>query len=289
MAYVQRTYHSEIRRIEIPGAARKAEPPAKFISSTRSDLFPQFSPDGRRVVFDSYRSGAEEIWTSDADGGNLVQLTSLGGATIAGPPGWSPDNRRLAFAANIEGHYEVYVIDASGGEPHRLTFSTNSGNPSWSHDGKWIYFDSPARPPVNIYKVSAEGGAAVLVRRSHGENCWAPRESPDGKYIYCIQDTPEGHGLARVPMAGGATKLVLRSIYCWWYALVEDGIYFISDRDRESSYSIQFLNTKTGNIQRIASAENPLWCTTVSPDRRWLLYGQTDSAHSNLMLVENFH
>jgi hypothetical protein len=73
------------------------------------------------------------------------------------------------------------------------------------------------------------------------------------------------------------------------YAVVGKGVYFIARRDPKSGYSIQFLNTTTGKIQRIASLEKPPGAgLTVSPDRRWILYAQLDQAGSDLMLVENF-
>jgi len=65
--------------MEIPTPGGKAKLAEKFIVSTRNDNLPKFSPDGRKVAFDSDRSGSWEIWICDADGSNLVQLTSLGG------------------------------------------------------------------------------------------------------------------------------------------------------------------------------------------------------------------
>ena len=288
LAYAEVTQYESIWRLEIPPSGGKAKPPERFISSTRRDSMPEFSPDGRRIVFISDRSGSEEIWTTDADGRNLVQVTSLGGGTIGGEPHWSPDSRRLTFCTNFEGHYEVYVIDAGGGIPQRLTFSTYSANPSWSHDGKWIYFDSPARAAVDIYKVPAEGGRAVLVRRGSGAVFWGPRESPDGKFIYGIQDTAGRVSLARVPVAGGEQQVIVNSLPISCYALVADGIYFVSRPKPNSDYSIEFLSTATGAVRHIASFGSLVYHPAISPDRHWLLYTQGEG-HTNLMLVENFH
>ena len=66
--------------------------PERFISSTRDESNPQFSPDGKRVAFSSKRSGAGEIWICDSDGSNPVQLTSFGrgdswqSALVSGQP-----------------------------------------------------------------------------------------------------------------------------------------------------------------------------------------------------------
>jgi Tol biopolymer transport system component len=200
------------------------------------------------------------------------------------PPYWSPDGRRLTLSANIEGHSDVYVIGASGGNPRRLTFGrVGSANPSWSRDGGWILFDTV---DSGIFKVPAEAGRAVRVSPAAG---WAPLESPDGKFLYGIGNGPDGYSLWRVATGGGKAQLVLSSLDHYTdYALVEDGIYFIPKRDPRSCSSIQYLNTATGNVQRLASVENPVRGLTVSPDRRWILYSRVERADSNLMLVENF-
>jgi len=291
LAYVQGRGDINIWRIEIPTPGGEAKPPQKFISSTRGEYSPQFSPDGKKIAFVSDRSGSDEIWVCDADGSNAVQLTVLGGPGAA-MPHWSPDGSRLTFQSNLEGRPEVYVVNASGGSARRMTSSpTFSNNPSWSRDGQWILFDS-STPKPGIYKVPAEGGPPVLVTDKGG---WVPIESPDGKFIYFItdKDTANGYSLRRVPTQGGEAQQVLMLhgsiVDLAGYAVVGKGVYFIARRDPKSGYSIQFLNTTTGKIQRIASLERPPGAgLTVSPDRRWILYAQLDQAGSDLMLVENF-
>jgi len=286
LAYARFFIDYNIWRGEITTAGGKAKPPEKVISSTRNEYFPEFSPDGKKISFISERSGSQEIWVCDADGSNAVQLTSSGGPTI-GRARWSPDSRRLTFTATIEGHKEVYVLNASGGSPQRVTSNpAGSANPSWSSDGRWILFDTQSQS-VEIQKVPAGGGPAVLVTDKGG---WGPVESPDGKSIYSTRASTDGPTLLRVPAEGGAAQQVLdSSIDGISYAVVGDGIYFIARRDPKSGDSIQFLNTATGKIQRIASIEKPVgFGLTVSPDRRWILYTQADQAGSDLMLVENF-
>jgi Tol biopolymer transport system component len=192
----------------------------------------------------------------------------------------------LTFSANPEGHVDVYVVNANGGSPQCLTSdSRGSDNPSWSRDGKWILFEVYDSGKTVIYKVPGEGGAPVLVTNKAG---WAPVESSDGRFIYGFKNELGGISLWKVPSAGGEERKVLDSLDPDAIELVEDGVYFLRSGKQASDVSLQFLNTNTGKTERIASFSKPIGGFSVSPDRRWIVYGQLDHSGSDLMLVENF-
>ena len=288
LAYVQWTSDSNIWCTEIPSLRGNALAHRKLIASTYSDSWPQFSPDGKRIAFLSNRSGSWEIWVSDSEGANPVQLTFLGKGVPAYGFVWSPDSSRLTFYWDGEGHSEVYVVNANGGRPQRLTTTPSenphgSRNPSWSRDGRWILFDSAEKNGAQVCKVPAEGGPVVKVTHING---YSPFESPDGKSIYYLTDTQT---YCKIPAEGGKEQKLFDYAHIGdvgWP--VNDGIYFIPRPERGSDYSIQFLNTATGKIQRIATFVHPVFGPTVSPDRRRILYTQIEQAGSDLMLVEDF-
>jgi len=141
-----------------------------LISSASSvwgkNIHPQFSPDGRKIAFDSDRTGDREVWTCDADGENCQQLTKFGGP-IGGNPRWSPDSQWIALDSRASGNPEIYVIAADGGAPRRLTTSPyNNMVPSWSRDGRWIYFTSDRSGRYEVWKMSRDGGEAIQVTRA---------------------------------------------------------------------------------------------------------------------------
>jgi Tol biopolymer transport system component len=120
--------------------AEGSAPPRRFLSSTLTDLDPQFSPDGRTIAFATTRSGkGGEIWTANRDGTALVRLTE-GNGRMTGSPRWSPDGRSVAYVAQDEdGHWDVYLIAAAGGQARRLTPDPSDEDlPSWSRDGRWV-------------------------------------------------------------------------------------------------------------------------------------------------------
>ena len=67
--------------------------------STRTDHSPVFSPDGERFAYISDRTGSNQVWISQRDGSDAIQLTSLGNQS-ASPPCWSPDGTRHRKFAN---------------------------------------------------------------------------------------------------------------------------------------------------------------------------------------------
>jgi Tol biopolymer transport system component len=85
------------------------------------DLEPEFSPDGRHIVFTSNRDGNREIYRMDADGGNLVNLTNNDADDWS--PRYYPDNYKIIFQSLRDGptNWEIYVMKTDGSRPTNLT------------------------------------------------------------------------------------------------------------------------------------------------------------------------
>jgi Tol biopolymer transport system component len=253
-------------------------------TSTDSQELPQYSPDGRKIAFQSNRSGNVEVWTCDADGSNCQQITSFDGP-LCGTPRWSPDGLWLALDSRAEGQSEIYVVAADGGKPRRITFHPAADMiPSWSHDGLWIYFVSDRSGQYQVWKAPKEGGEPVQVTHSGG---YEALESPDGKYIYYNKWSQPG--LFRMPAQGGEETLILQELPSaaagpWAsFGVTTKGVYFLRDH-----MTIQFLDTATGKIGAVAAPDKHAAELCVSPDDAYVVWSQLDRNSSDLMLVENF-
>ena len=279
LAYTRNWRDLNIWRMQIPGGVS-----APFISSTRNEENPKFSPDGQKIAFRSDRSGHNEIWVSDSDASNPVQVTSFGGP-MAAEVNWSPDSRRIAFKANTHGHGDIYVIDAEGGAPQRLTTEPSDDlMPAWSQDGRWIYFASNRSGTDQVWKIPATGGAAVQVTRQGG---FYSQESPDGRFLYYGKDRNLTTSLWKTPVAGGQETRVLESM-TWWmnFQVLNEGIYFMPAGEPPT---VQFFRQATAKIEPVATIPKPSAAgLTVSPDGRTLLFTVFEQGGSDLMLVENF-
>ena len=300
LIYSRQTSDMNIWRLELSGLTTARNRPARLIASTRRDFFPQISPDGDRIAFESDRSGSPEVWVCDRDGRGAVQLTSFAGVN-AGSPCWSPDGRWIAFDAAPDGNQDIWVISADGGSPRRLTTEASGESvPSWSRDGKWIYFSSTRTEIPQVWKAPTAGGEAVQVTKKGG-GFQGAFESPDGKFVFYAK--PEGSpwdpaAVWRVPAEGGEEVAVLdspRPVRAGAWAAVEQGIYFIDVERSEALVAeslLKFFHFDTGRVTRIASLGEQLdtvpFQVAVSPDGSWILYVQDDQGGADLMLVENF-
>ena len=298
LAYPRFVFDYNIWRIDFASAGVR-KPMRPLIASTRTDVSGRFSPDGKRIVFASNRSGTMEIWVCDADGSNALQLTSFNGPLV-GTPRWSPDARSIVFDSRPGGNADIFVVGASGGAPRRITADPSEDVvPSWSRDGRWIYFASNRSGEQQVWKVPVEGeepegAAAVQVTRQGGVVAF---ESPDGKWVYYAKTRGRPNAIWRVPAVGGEEAPVvagLSSIRPSW-TVVEEGVYF-ADRDPASfpgeGWGVKFLNLRDGRVSLITELPNRPHHGSggldVSPNGAWLIVSQQDQSGSDLMLAENF-
>jgi Tol biopolymer transport system component/DNA-binding winged helix-turn-helix (wHTH) protein len=291
----QLLYVHFVRRDNIWGIHLRDEkhiqgPSAPIISARGINWRPDFSPDGKHIVFESDRLGYSDIWYCNSDGTNCAQLTSLQGT--AGTARWSPDGHYIAFEFHRQEYYEIYVVEVPGGRPRLVpTFrGSDNGAPSWSRDGQWIYFYSDhEKGPFQLWKVPLQGGTPVQVTRNGGVYAM---ESNDGRFLYYAKY--EEPGIWRMPLAGGEEVRILEhpETRLWFnWGLSRNGIYFLNLRDSPNG-QIEFFDSKTGETIPIFGLQRPTAeCggVTVSPDGKSILYGQSEIGESYLMLVRNFH
>ncbi len=290
LAYEVRKLETNIWQVELRQPGLNPGKPSKLIESTRSEVQPAYSADGKKIAFSSDRSGAFEIWLCDHDGSNTIRLTSLGGPERPLGPKWSPNGLSIVYEKWTGAGFRVFVIGANGGAPRRLTTDPVSSHtwPSWSRDGKSIYFRSLRSGASEIWKMPAKGGAAVRMTLRQGD---VPQESPDGKFLYYMKGYPGPCSLWRMPAGGGEESMVLDSMSRETpYAVANQGIYFFRNSDKKDQFDVCFLPLPAGKTRKLLTIERAyVGDMTVSPDGRTILYTQADQTGSDLMLVENFH
>jgi TolB protein len=163
--YVMRLDGSHLRRVTLP-ARRSAE-----------DADPQWSPDGKRIVFVRHNVTAkpanrQAIYTIGADGAGLRRVTPYDLAAGDGPD-WSPDGTQILFRApETEDflHSNVYAIHPDGTGLHQISHVAPGSkvySSSFSPDGASITLGmSGVGGAPDVYTMHLDGTAIAPVTRT---------------------------------------------------------------------------------------------------------------------------
>ncbi len=165
------------------------------------------SPDGKKIVFTSIRSGDLELYTMNIDGSNVKQVTKELG--YDGGAFFSPDNKRLIFRASrpksieeikeytdllkeglvMPTHMELYTCKVDGSDLKKITDMPNaSWAPFFSHDGKKVIFSSNYKSdpkkglPFNLYMINLKSKKVEKITMDGMFDAF-PMFSPDGKHL----------------------------------------------------------------------------------------------------------
>ena len=260
----------------------------KLISSTREQASPAYSPDGKHIAFVSTRGGIDEIWISDPDGTQPVQVSNFKSSGVQGPS-WSPDGKKIAFDTPQAGSIEVYIVDISERVSRKLKTNISTAMmPSWSHDGKWIYFMSHGGKEV--YRCPATGGDAVVIAGLPPTE-WGllPVESFDGETVYLASVGGDGKSaLYAVSLRKLGTKVALKEIpiidHAAFWTIVPGGIYFVP---ADAPKSIRYFDFRAKRVRQIFESDKRFWYgLSVSPDGRYILYSKVDEENQDIMLAD---
>ncbi|NQT25207.1 PD40 domain-containing protein [candidate division KSB1 bacterium] len=180
----------------------------QLTDSFSSDHFPQYSPDGMKICFDSARSGEFEIYIMNTDGSGLVQLTD--DEVINREPIFSPDGSQIVFLRSYYGEGSTYVaiIDVDGNNLAELAEGYHGGETdSFSPDGTKLLYSSLGWQEY-IYIIDRDGKNKQNLTPELYDSC-CPAFSPDGlKIAFCTGAEDEYLRIA-IMDADGSNKQIL--------------------------------------------------------------------------------
>jgi TolB protein len=159
--------------------------PTRITDAAGDDRSGSWSPDGRRLVFDSTRDGNTELYAVDADGSNSIRLTDNPAEDWAAS--WSPDGSQIAFTSNRTGIAQIWVMAADGSGQEQLTDDKIGALwPAWSPDGTRILFTGWATGGQQAWSMAADGTDLVNLSQSPltTDSTWDGSWGPDGRIAF---------------------------------------------------------------------------------------------------------
>ena len=231
---------------------------AAQITKTSGDKHnPDWSPDGKAIVFSHQRGSSNRILITDANGTLDEQLS--GDDDRDATPRWSPDGSRIAFVHIPEGNSEIWVMETDGSHRTRLAAGSSKYNPSWSASSGLVAFDAvtgellvttPSRSfgLDNLFRFLDDEGSAnelgvnegdtvVLVDRDGTTTNSCADWSPDGSEMVFVSDRDGDEEIFIMNADGSSQRQITENgaiVGCPDWSPDGLEIMFSSDRDGDS-------------------------------------------------------
>ena len=160
-----------------------------------------------KIVFTANPTGTWQMYTINADGTDMTQITNLPPTSIEGwIPSFSPDGKKIAFCHDMTGAPEIYTINADGSGLTQVTFDNLFDCAArWSPDGTQIAFAHAV--PLTLQTVIATmpaGGGAITNLTNEFWSAFIPTYTPDGSRITFVTTQGGFIGVVRIMDSNGS-------------------------------------------------------------------------------------
>jgi TolB protein len=229
---------------------------------------PSFSPDGKRMVYITIMDRREQLFTANADGTGIVQITN--DDADHEDPAWSPDGKTIAFVYIKDKAEVIYLMNVDGTDMRQLTpDNVRTIHPNWSPDGSRLAYctDDDLAPPhkndsdILVIDIATRKISTLI---TGGVNTY-PAWSPDGKHIAFRRMLGEMNSEVFIANADGteARNLTNHPAFDGWPSWSPDGTRIAFASNRNSSYQIFIMNPDGSDVKLLANTEGrstaPKW------------------------------
>lgn len=227
------------------------------------NLNPDISPDGREIIFTSYKHGNPDLYKRLLSSTAEVPLSQRKGLNITGT--WSPDGSKIALTLSKDGDAEIYTISKDGTNPMRLTVNPAiEVSPAWSPDGKQIAFVSDRLGKPQIFIMNADGGNIHRLTTAGSYNV-NPRWSPKGDKIAYARMQNGGFQIYTINADGSNDSQLTSAGSSENPAWSPDGRFIAFSSKRGGGEAIYVMRSDGSGEARISqgkgSSTQPAWST----------------------------
>jgi O-antigen ligase len=153
--------------------------PERLAPSSTVQQRPDFSPDGKRIVYSAMVKGQSDIFISSRDEASPIRVTDY--PSIEYAPDFSPDGQSITFVSNLLGDFDIFILDLSSEDLRLVTHNkARDSTPAWSPDGNRIAFATRIDGDDEIHVATVDGSAPDLKVTDNSVADHSPEWSPDG-------------------------------------------------------------------------------------------------------------
>ncbi|RLB09059.1 MAG: Tol-Pal system beta propeller repeat protein TolB [Deltaproteobacteria bacterium] len=224
-------------------------------------LFPRFSPDGKKLLFNSYKHTGPVLYIKHLSTGETKVISARPGLNTGAE--WSPDGKKIALTLSLKGNPDIYLITPKGKIIKRVTHYWGiDTDPSFSPDGKRIAFVSnrSGSPQIYIHDLSSGKEERLTFEgRYNSAPCWSTLNRIayacmiDNHFDICTI-SPNGTNMKRLTQNSSNDESP-----CW----SPDGRYIIFSSNRTGHYQLYIMTANGTNQTRITSLKgdqiSPSW------------------------------
>jgi Tol biopolymer transport system component len=188
---------------------------------------PQWSPDGRKILFRDVVAGdaadTTDIFVINANRSGLRNLTRGAAGSINSNGRWSRDGRRIAYEGSCDprlteqGLFSLCVMNADGSQKRALTPSARFRASDWSPNGAKLLGTGSVLGRRGIAFFNLRTRRVTFLTRGRTDN--SPQYSPDGRWILFSSNgylrIMRADGSEPRPITVGRNRQLGASIFDW--------------------------------------------------------------------------
>jgi TolB protein len=217
------------------------------------NLSPSWTPDGRSVLYTSYKDRNSSLYMFELYSGKEVKFAPRNGRYIGGKV--SPDGQFIAATMEMGGNSNLYLLDRSGNLVRRLTDSPGiEVSPSWSPDSRQLVFVSDRSGSPQLFVLDVASGKTRRLTYSGSYNT-SPEWSSRGDRIAYTGRVGSRFAIFTINTEGGeARKLTPESSDSEDPAWSPDGRFIAFSSNRAGKYHLYIMQANGENQRRLTGS-----------------------------------
>jgi Tol biopolymer transport system component len=285
VAFAVRGINADLWRLPVsPSSGQATGAPAALLTTSRVESRGAWSPDGRRIAFNSDRLGEMNIWIRELESGVERQITTGPGGDYQ--PEWTPDGTHLLFFSARGGNANIWRVAVAGGTPVRLTEDPSiDTNPFPSPDGSSVAFLSDRSGRNEVWVMAADGSGQRQLT-SVGAGGHFLRWTPDGTAILFRAESGGQLRTMRVTVADGRL-IQLPDVASGAHMSLSPSQQVIMDvRGHKTLWAYPLDGRPATRVFEFPDPDVRIDYPTWSPDGRWVLFDRAAPLGGDLWTME---